>query len=433
MGAVITRIAPGSPASKTIISVGDRLVKINGHDITDVLDYKFYSYDSRLHLVLSGAGGRLKLVTLRKGEGVDPGMEFETPLMDTSRSCANNCIFCFVDQMPSGMRDTLYYKDDDARLSFLQGTYITLTNLSEREVQRIIDLRISPINISVHSTDAQLRALLLGNKNGGRGLDAMRRFADAGIVMNCQIVCCPGINDGDALDKSMADLAMMLPAVNSVSIVPVGLTKYRSGLHELQPYEKDSAAEVIRRVESFSETCMQMFDSRVFFCSDEFYIKAGRELPCDVFYEDYPQLENGVGMMRLLMTEFEEALEPGMQISESSFTIATGVSAAPFLETLMYTLAQEYDTIKGNVVPIKNTFFGETIDVAGLITGGDMIEQLKGQRLGDRLLIPRNMLRHGETVFLDDVTIEQLESGLGVTVRVVEQDGADLLSAMTGH
>lgn len=426
----IKDIDSGSPAQRAGIQVGERLVSINGHAIQDVLDYKFYGYDPELTLVLEAADGGQRTLSLSKEEGEDMGLSFETYLMDRARSCANRCLFCFVDQLPPGMRETLYFKDDDARLSFLMGNYITLTNLSEREAQRIVDLHISPINVSVHATDPELRSYLLGNRNGGRGIELMRRFASAGIEMNCQIVACPGINDGPALQKSMEDLEAMYPGVRSVSIVPVGLTRYREGLPKLTPYNRETAAATVDMVEAFAQGCLARHGTRIFFCSDELYLKAGRELPPDEFYESYIQLENGVGLLRLLETEFRAALNLIPTAAPTPFSLATGVAAAPLFTNLLHMAQERYGIIKGTIFPIQNDFFGHSIDVAGLITGQDLIAQLRGKDLGQRLLIPQNMLRHGEGVFLDDVTVDQVEAALGVPVTVVAQDGFELADAM---
>ena len=432
---VIQSVDPRSPAHRAGLRVGETLTHINGHQIVDVLDYKFFSYDTRLELVLREEDGSTRTVRLRKREGEDLGLEFQTYLMDRARSCANNCIFCFVDQMPPGMRPSLYFKDDDARLSFLLGNYLTLTNMSDREVQRIIDLRISPINISVHTTDPELRAMMLKNKRAGRTIDIMRRFAEHHIIMNCQIVSCPGINDGPALDKTLNDLAEMFPSVNSVSVVPVGVTKFREGLYPLKPYTREQAGAVIDQVEAFAARHLEKQGTRLVWCSDEFYLIARRPLPEEEFFEEFTQLDNGVGMLRMLMEEFGRGLklmEPEELAQARPFSIATGVSAGPFLAQLVDLAREKCGTIEGKVYPIANRFFGETITVAGLVTGGDLIDQLRGKELGERLLIPANMLRAGERVFLDDVSLDDVERELGVPVIPVAQDGYELLDAMCG-
>ena len=411
---------------------GDRLVAINGHPIADVLDYKYYAYDTRLTVELCTPDGAAKTVHVDKREGGELGLDFETYLMDNAHSCANRCVFCFIDQMPKGMRSTLYFKDDDARLSFLMGNYMTLTNLSKREVQRIIDLHISPINVSVQTTNPELRAFMLGNPRAGESLDIMRRFAEGGIVMNCQIVCCPGLNDGAELRRTMEDLAAMYPAVHSVSIVPVGLTKFREGLYPLEPFTPEHAAETIDEVTAFGDACVERFGTRIFFCSDELYLQAGRALPPDEFYEEYTQLENGVGMLRLLTTEFHAALRLSDAPDGVPFSVATGVSAAPFLEKLLCTAREKYAILNGQVFAVENDFFGHSINVAGLITGRDLINQLQGKELGERLLISANMLRHDELDFLDDVTLEEASAALGVPIYPVGQDGFELCDAMFG-
>ncbi len=422
----VLSIDRSSPAQRAGVRVGETLTEVNGHPIVDVLDYKFYTYDPRLTLKLRGEGGHERIVKLKKTEGEDLGLNFETYLMDKARSCANRCIFCFVDQLPKGLRDTLYFKDDDARLSFLMGNYITLTNLSDREVQRICDLHISPINVSVHATDPALRSMLLGHVNGGRGIEIMKKFAAADITMNCQIVSCPGINDGPALQQSMEDLAAMYPRVNSVSIVPVGLTCHRQGLYPLRPYNAQSAGAVVDMVEAYCVHCKQRHGTSIFWCSDEFYLKAGRRIPADDYYEDYTQLENGVGMLRLLRTEFDAALSMADPVEQvSPYSLACGVSAAPWMREIVDRAAEKCHT-KGAVYPIRNDFFGHTINVSGLITGRDLIAQLKGRELGQRLLIPVNMLRHGEDVFLDDVTLDEVERALEIQVIPINQDGFDL-------
>ena len=430
----IASVDPHSPARKAGVRPGETLTHINGHPIVDVLDYKFYAYDPKLELTLTEPEGGSRTLRIRKEEGEDLGLNFETYLMDRARSCANKCIFCFVDQMPPGMRDTLYFKDDDARLSFLMGNYITLTNLSRREIQRVIDLRISPINISVHATDPQLRTAMLKNPRAGECLDIMSRFAQAGIEMNCQVVACPGVNDGPALARTMEDLGQLYPAVTSVAVVPVGVTRFREGLCSIEPYTKEQAAALIDQVESFASHFMENKGTNLVWCSDEFYLIAGRMLPEKAYYEDMDQLENGVGMLRLLLHQADMALEEEEPEQTAPFSIATGLSAAPFVQEILDNARKQCGNIKGTVYPIINRFFGETITVSGLITGTDLMEQLRGKDLGERLLIPDNMLRAGERVFLDDVTVEQVEEALGVTVVPVPADsGFDLADAILGR
>lgn len=411
---------------------GDALVSINGNKIIDVLDYKYYAYDERIDVLLRSPDGQEKTVKIHKREGGDLGIDFEDYLMDRPRSCANNCIFCFIDQLPKGMRKTMYFKDDDARLSFLMGNYITLTNLSPREVQRIIDLHISPINVSVHTTNPELRCKMLRNPNAGKSIEIMRRFAENGIVMNCQIVCCPDINDGAELDRTMRDLAAMYPGVHSVSIVPLGMTKFREGLYPLTPFTKERAGEVLDQVTVFGDECKSRFGTRIFFCGDELYIKAQREIPEDEFYEEYTQLENGVGMFRLMETEFTSALKLSDEPDGVPFSIATGVSAAPFFEKLLKKAKEKYPALNGRVYAIVNDFFGHSINVAGLVTGGDLINQLKEKELGQRLFISQNMLRRQEMDFLDDITLVQASNGLGVPIYPIEQDGFALWDAISG-
>ena len=429
---IIKSIDRGSPLHRKA-HVGDAVIAINGNKIIDVLDYKFFAYDSRLKVLLRRPDGSEYEVAVRKSEGGDLGLEFESYLMDTPRSCANNCVFCFIDQLPKGMRRTMYFKDDDARLSFLLGNYITLTNLSKREIERIIALHISPINVSVHTTNPALRCKMLQTPRAGDSIETMRRFAAAGIVMNCQIVCCPGLNDGEELLRSMRDLEEMYPGVHSVSIVPVGLTRFREGLYPLTPYTKELAAETIDMVTAFGDECLKRHGTRIFFCGDELYIKAERELPPDEFYEEHTQLENGVGMIRLLETEFRSALMLSDEPDGVPFSIATGVSAAPYFDKLLGMAKEKYGTIKGQVYAIENDFFGRSINVTGLITGQDLIRQLKGRELGERLLISQNMLRREEMDFLDDVTLEQASKELGVPIYPIEQDGFALWDAMAGQ
>jgi len=429
LGAKIIRVDKSSPAYKKAVP-GDRLISINGNPIEDILDYKYYSYDRQLIIVLESAEGEKKLILVRKNEGEDLGLEFDDYLMDKARSCANRCIFCFIDQLPPNVRQSLLFKDDDARMSFLLGNYITLTNLRERDIERIVRMRISPVNISVHTTNPELRVKMLRNKRGGEIMDVMRRFKEAGITMNCQIVCCPGINDGAELQRSLEDLKSLYPAVASVSVVPVGLTKYREGLYPLRPVDSEKAAEIIDMTDAFGDRCLKELGSRLFYCADELYLKAGREIPPENYYEGYPQIENGVGLMRSLKEEFKAALNTGRKASGELFSIATGVAAAPFLTEILKIAKDKYVNIEGRVYAVENEFFGRTVDVAGLVVGGDLISQLKGRDLGKRLLIPASMLRHGGDMFLDDVTLSDVESALGVPVVPVPNNGYELLKAI---
>ena len=428
---VIRRIDPGSPLERRA-APGDRLMSINGHPILDVLDYKFYAYDRDLQLVLKHPDGAEFRLHVRKREGGDLGLDFETYLMDRPRSCANNCVFCFIDQLPKGMRPTMYFKDDDARLSFLLGNYITLTNLSEREIQRIISLHVSPVNVSVHTMNPELRVRMLRNRRAGDSIRTMHRLAEAGIIMNCQIVCCPGLNDGAELDYSMRELAALYPAVHSVSVVPVGLTRYRDGLAPLRPFTPEHAAETIDQVTAFGDLCLRQYGTRIFFCGDELYLKAGRELPPDEFYEEYTQLENGIGMLRLLETEFRSALKLADDPGPQRCSLACGQAAAPLMRHLARLAGERFPGLQVSVYPIVNDFFGHQITVSGLITGRDLIAQLRGKDLGDRLLISQNMLRRQERDFLDDVTLRQAQEALRVPVLPVESDGFALLDAFCG-
>lgn len=429
MSTVIASVDRRSPAQLAGIKPGEQLLTINGHEIIDVLDYRFYGYDADSHLTLREPNGAQRAVHIRKQEGQDLGLNFDTYLMDEMRSCANHCIFCFVDQMPPGMRQTLYFKDDDARLSFLLGNYITLTNLTEREAQRIIDLHICPINVSVHTTDPQLHCTMLGNKNAGRSLEYIRAFCKAGIVMNGQIVVCPGWNDGDALRRTLRDLTDW--QFSSCSLVPVGITKYRKGLAKLRPVDSECAREIIAIAEEYGQENLRRYGTRRFFCADELFLRAGLPLPEEEYYEGYRQIENGVGMLRSLEQEFLSAMkleEP--DAAPSPFTIATGVAAAPFMQTLVDAAKAYFPKLDAEVVAVENDFFGRTIDVAGLLTGQDIARQLQGRVKGRRVLLTVHMLRHGETVFLDDYTVDRLSQELGSPVQIVDDDGGSLLDAM---
>ena len=428
---VIRHVDDDSPLARRV-RPGEALLSVNGKPIRDVLDYKFHTYDRDLLLQLRTPEGKLRLVRVRKPEGQELGLDFETYLMDRPRSCANHCVFCFIDQNPPGMRESIYFKDDDARLSFLMGCYITLTNLTEREIERIIELHVSPVNISVHAADPALRARLLGNPRAGEALAVMRRFADARITMNCQIVCCPGLNDGDALTGTMEALKALYPAVRSVSVVPVGLTRHRAGLPELTPFSAASARAVVEQVTQFGNMCVEELGTRLVFCSDELYLTAGVPLPPDEFYEEHVQLENGVGMLRLLEAEFESALRFTDAPDGVPFSVATGAAAAPMIENLLFSAKKKYDKLNGKVYTVRNDFFGSSVTVAGLVTGGDLIAQLRGRDLGERLLISADMLRREEVDFLDSVTLAEASAALGVPIYPVACDGGALCDAMFG-
>ncbi len=431
MAVMITHVQADSIAAMKKISKGDRLVSINGHEIADVLDYRFYLFEPRLTLCLQTAAGKTRTVRIRKPEDEDIGLEFETYLMDSQHTCRNKCIFCFIDQMPPAMRPSLYFKDDDSRLSFLFGNYITLTNLSEHEVERIIAMHISPINISVHTTNPDLRCRMMNNRFAGETLSLLRRFADAGIRMECQLVICPEWNDGEELVRSMRDLAALGCAVESVAVVPVGLTKYRDGLTPLRPFTAEESAEVIKTVTRFGDEQMMKTGNRLVYPADEWYVQADLPIPEPEFYGEMSQLENGVGLVALLRSEFANALKNGdtTRAVGTDTVIATGVAAAPILEELVSDAADKIENIHARVVAIKNDFFGETITVAGLVTGGDLRRQLQGIAC-ERVLIPDCMLRHEGDRFLDDMTPEQLAVELGVKVEVISTDGNALFEAL---
>ena len=427
----ITGVEKASPAAKHGILPGDILISINGHDINDVLDYRFRLTEKKITLLIH-RGPDLKEITIKKDEYSDIGLEFETYLMDKKHSCRNKCVFCFIDQLPKGMRDTLYFKDDDSRLSFLMGNYITLTNLSEEDVDRIIEMKTSPINVSVHTTNPELRVKMMKNKNAGKVLSYLRRFADAGISLNCQIVLCKGINDGKELERSMTDLAALYPSLVGVSIVPAGITNYREGLCHLEPFTAEEAGEVIDTIDKFGEKCLKKFGTRLFFSSDELYIEAGRELPGEDYYEGYPQIENGVGMIRSMDGEFTDELDFLDEYDlekPRKVSVATGAAAYDFIKSLADRLCEQVPTLECHVYKIINDFFGHNITVAGLLTGKDLANQLNGKDLGDRLLIPRVTLRSEGDVFLDDTTPEWLSEQLGgIEIVPVESTGNDFVS-----
>lgn len=432
MSVVIHGVVIDSPAGRAGLAAGDLLVSVNGHEIHDVLDYQFYITEKRLLIIYLDASGKPQKVRIRKEEYEDLGLTFDTYLMDEQRHCKNHCIFCFIDQMPKGMRDSLYFKDDDARLGFLFGNYITLTNISEKEIDRIIAMKISPVNISVHTTNPELRVQMMKNPKAGESLRFLYKLAEAGISINCQLVLCPGINDGDELRRSLQDLGALYPSVRTISCVPVGLTDHREGLFAISPYTREQAKEIIDIIHTFAEDFYRQHQVRLAYPSDEFFLKAELPLPDDTYYGDYDQLENGVGLMTLLKQEFSSALA---QLEESDaaveISMATGYAAYGLICELANMAMQKWPNLQCHIYAIRNDFFGKNITVAGLITGIDLLRQLQGKELGSRLLIPRCMLRSEGDCFLDDMTLEQLSSDLGVPIQPVENDGFQLLDEMT--
>ena len=428
---IITSVDRGSPGEKAGFRPGDELLNLGGHAVTDVFDLKFYSYERRIAALIRREG-KEKTLHIRKREGEPLGLEFESYLIDAPRSCRNGCIFCFIDQMPPGMRDTLYFKDDDARLSFLQGNYITLTNLSDEDVERIAKMRISPINISVHTTNPELRCRMLRNRFAGESLKRLPELAAADVEMNAQIVLCPDWNDGDELRRTLRDLSDLGEALISASVVPVGLTRYREGLTPLRPVTKEDAREVISIIDEAAAIQKERRGSRVFYASDEFYLKAELPLPDLDYYEDFPQLENGVGMLALFWDDFRAALEAvdPEDVSPREVSLATGMLFLPELRKMVDLLEKKCHNVHCNVYGIVNNFFGPEITVAGLVTGGDLIGQLRGKPLGQRLIIPRTMLRAESGVFLDDLTTDDAAAALGVPLTPCESGGDGLLDCI---
>uniref|UniRef100_UPI004056853D DUF512 domain-containing protein n=1 Tax=Agathobacter sp. TaxID=2021311 RepID=UPI004056853D len=473
---IIETITPGSIAEEMELKPGDELISINGKEIEDVFDFHYLVNDGYLEVVIRKPDGEEWELEIEKEYDEDLGIAFANGLMDDYKSCTNKCIFCFIDQMPPGMRETLYFKDDDSRLSFLQGNYVTLTNMKDEDVDRIIYYHLAPINISVHTTNPELRCKMLHNRFAGEALKKIDRLYEAGLEMNGQIVLCKGVNDKEELERTISDLANYLPHMQSLSVVPVGLTKYRDGLYPLEPFTKEDALAVIATIEKWQNICMEKHGVHFVQASDEWYLLAELPIPEEERYDGYIQLENGVGMLRLLLTEFEEALESYRQQGEEvrkqsknrsecksrsetnkntgisdvykkeaqadaespvpakhKATLVTGRLAAPFIKEMAGKCMEQFPEREIEVVPIRNDFFGEMITVSGLITAQDMIAQLKGRDLGDYIAIPCNMLRMGERVFLDDLSIEDVENALQVKIVIVKSSGQDLLQACLGY
>ncbi len=433
----VKKVTPGSIAAELEIEAGDRVLSIGGQPIEDIFDYRFLVQDSYIEVLVEKASGEQWLLEVDKEPDEDLGIEFENGLMDEYRHCRNKCVFCFIDQMPPGMRDTLYFKDDDSRLSFLQGNYVTLTNMSDRDIDRICRYRLSPINISFHTMNPELRCRMLNNRFAGEALKKVDVLNEAGICMNGQIVLCKGLNDGAELEYSIRELMKYIPNLESVSVVPVGLTRYREGLYPLEPFSASEAAGVIDLIERYQRQCFERFGIHFIHASDEWYIMAGREVPEAARYDGYLQLENGVGMLRLMLDEFYEALEErcrnGSLPSEErkgELSAATGLLAYPYIKRMTEELTRYCPGLTVHVYPITNVFFGEKITVSGLLTGGDLIDQLSGKRLGQRLLIPENVLRSGEDVLLDDLSVGELEKALQVPIIIVKSSGHDFVRAI---
>ena len=428
---IMSDIVPGSIAEELGIRPGDKLLAIDGHEIEDIFDYQFYVEDEEIVLLIEKPDGEQWELEIEKEADEDLGIEFGQVLMDEYRSCYNKCIFCFIDQMPKGMRDTLYFKDDDSRLSFLQGNYVTLTNMSSHDIERIIRYRLEPINISFQTTNPELRCRMLHNRFAGEALKKVDMLYQGGIEMNGQIVLCKGVNDGDELERSIRDLTSYLPLLKSVSVVPVGLTKFRSGLYPLDPFTKEDAREVLDVIHRWQEKIYQEYGIHFIHAGDEWYLLAEEDVPEEERYDGYLQLENGVGMLRLLFNEFAEGYDALTgDDRRDELSIATGKLAYPYLCKMAEKITEKFPGVRIHVYCIRNDFFGERITVSGLITGQDLMAQLKERELGRRLLIPCNMLKTDEDVFLDDFTVEQVSGALQVPIDIVKSSGQDLIDSI---
>ena len=436
---IVKNVLPGSIAEELEIEAGDKILSIDNTEIEDIFDYQFLVQDTYIEVLVEKPNGEQWLLEVDKEFDEDLGLEFENGLMDEYRHCHNKCVFCFIDQMPPGMRETLYFKDDDSRLSFLQGNYVTLTNMSDHDIDRICRYRLSPINISFQTMNPELRCKMLNNRFAGEALKKVDKLMEADIRMNGQIVLCKGLNDGKELEFSIRELMKYLPNLESVSVVPVGLSKYREGLYPLEPFEKADAEAVIDMIEYYQRICFEKYGTHFIHASDEWYILAERELPEEERYDGYLQLENGVGMMRLMLTEFEDALSQEMKNAQNNVSnignemaIATGFLAYPYIQKMADKMMETYSGLKVHVYPIRNDFFGEMITVSGLLTGQDIMAQLQGKPLGSRLLLPENILRSGEDVFLDDYRVCEMEKTLQVPINIVKSSGYDFVKAILG-
>ena len=428
----IVHVQPGSLAARSGIRSGETLVSISGTPVLDLVDYQYLTARPNLELLLEDDEKHTRSLHIHKLIEEPLGLTLESSLMSCPKTCANHCVFCFIEQMPPGMRESLYVRDDDWRLSLMAGNFVTLTNLPKAEMDRMIERKASPIYVSVHTTNGELRKKMLSHVRADRIMEHLHRFADNGMSFHCQVVLCPGINDGQELMRTLADLASLAPHALTVALVPVGLTRYREHLFPLRPYTKEEALEVVRQAEAFQKKMLEKHGTRFVFPTDEFYLTAGLPIPKADTYEDFPQFENGVGLLAQLRDEFESAVrfDPDESGNRPRRVImATGTSVAPFMRELLH--KHPVSGVDITIKPIVNRFFGETVTVSGLITGQDLVAQLKGEK-ADEILITKSMLREGEDIFLDDMTLEQAQSELGITIRPIHNDGADLLYALRG-
>ncbi len=431
----ITGVSARSRAHSAGLGTGDILVSINGHEISDVLDYRFYLTEKTLDIVYL-RDGKKHAVSLKKDMYDDIGLDFETPLMDKKHSCENKCIFCFIDQNPPGMRESIYFKDDDSRLSFLHGNYITLTNLRDHDIERIIEMHMSPVNVSVHTTNPELRRMMMHNKRAGEVRGYLRRLADGGIKLRGQIVLCRNVNDGAELDRTMRDLYGLYPAMDSVSVVPAGMTAYRKGLYPLENFTDEECAGVVRQVTSFADGCERDCGERIFYPSDEFYLRGKVEFPPYETWGEFSQIENGVGMIASFDHELGcalEMLDDNDRESVRDVSVATGEAAYDFICSMAGRISRECPSVKIRVFEIKNNFFGGGVTVTGLLTGQDLYEQLKDEELGDELILSSSMLRSEGDMFLDSSTPEELSEKLGIKISFSDNDGASFLFSILGE
>lgn len=427
----ITGVIKRSPAWKVNIKKFDKLISINDFEIEDVLDYMFYSAENQVSLKVL-RNDEILTFNISKSEYDDLGLEFKSFLMDNKKTCHNKCVFCFIDQMPPNMRETLYFKDDDARLSFLQGNYVTLTNLNQKDIDRIIKMKLN-INVSVHTTNPELRCKMMNNRFAGDKLKYLKQMTDAGLKLNCQLVLCPNLNDGKELERTIEDLGRLMPNISSVACVPVGLSKFRENLYPLESFTKEGAEKVIDTMKKYQDIFLEKYGTRMIFPSDEFFLIAERDFPSAEYYEDYPQFENGVGMLRSMIDEFTNALSLADDLIKfRKVSIATGYSPYPVIMQLVNKATSKWNNLECNVYPIRNDFFGEKITVTGLITAQDLIKQLKGKNLGNELLLSKSMLKADEDIFLDDITLEEVERELNVRIRKIDNDGFSLLDGILG-